>query len=209
MRNAPQPKPRFTGLFIPAEILEMDLLPNEIFLLSWIDALDGDNNEKGGCFASNAYFSQKLHLKENTIVGMLTKLKRLGLIEQVSFDGRTRILKACKEKWFKKRRGQSQADCDYNHRQTRTTITPCPPLESHPHNIVYIKEDSKDSLTPIGGERSSSKLDSIPSEAKEVAQVLLNKILEMNPSHKLPNHHAWAKTLDLMMRVDKRPKQQV
>jgi len=53
------PKARFTGIFIPVEILEMDdLSPTEWILLSWIDALHDKSHN--GCFASNEYLSKNL-----------------------------------------------------------------------------------------------------------------------------------------------------
>ena len=50
--------PRFTGIFIPVEILEdSDLSMLEQLLLSWIDALYKE--EYGGCFAKNEYFAKR------------------------------------------------------------------------------------------------------------------------------------------------------
>ena len=95
------PNPRFVGLFIPAEILEIEeLTTTDHMLLAWIDGLQ--SKEHGGCFASNEYFAKKLRLKENTVKILITKLVDLGLVERLSFDGRQRILRTCKEKWFSK-----------------------------------------------------------------------------------------------------------
>ena len=58
---------RVPGLFIPAEILEMeDLSFFEMLLLSWIDALYCPQH--GGCYASNEYLGKKVRSsKENSI----------------------------------------------------------------------------------------------------------------------------------------------
>jgi hypothetical protein len=138
MRDLPTPNPRFTGLFIPAEILAIEELnANDCMLLAWIDALQCE--KMGGCYASNDYFAQKLRLKNNTISQMITKLKDLNLIKQISYDGRIRILGCCKENWFKKIPIQSQSECDLNHSLTVSKITVSPYIDS--------KEDIKDSNT--------------------------------------------------------------
>ena len=65
------PTPRFTGIFIPVEILEMhDLTYLELILLSWIDALYCKKHR--GCFASNAYLASKLQSQPNTIAKAIT-----------------------------------------------------------------------------------------------------------------------------------------
>ncbi len=128
-REAPQPNPRFTGLFIPSEILDIpDLTHTDIMILSWIDALYSE--QYGGCYASNAWFAQKLHLKEDTVKRLISKLKEKNLVEQVSFDGRIRVIRACKEKWY-----QSPADVDLNPPQTGKEIHPCGGRESLPSYI--------------------------------------------------------------------------
>ncbi len=88
------PSPRFTGIFIPAEILErQDLTFFEMLLLSWIDALYCPKH--GGCYASNEYLGTKIkNSQPNTVAKAITNLRALGLIEDVSFDGRTRIIRA-------------------------------------------------------------------------------------------------------------------
>lgn len=112
--NKETPKERFTGIFIPAEILHMEgLSPIAMILLSWIDAL---HDEKyGGCWASNAYLAKKLKLKENTIAKIICDLRKLKLIEDVSFDGRIRVFKSTIYKVISK--CQSKAALDLNPRQ--------------------------------------------------------------------------------------------
>lgn len=131
------PSPRFTGIFIPVEVLELDSLSQgEMILLSWIHALYC--KEAGGCFASNAYLAEKLKVKENTIVKQICKLRELGLVEDVSFNGRTRILKACI--WKAMERGQSHPACDLNHTLPVIKIT-TPTLSPY-----YIKSKNKEDI---------------------------------------------------------------
>lgn len=146
------PRPRFTGIFIPSEILEIESLgPSDIILLSWIDALHC--KEKGGCYASNKYFSERLHLKENTIKVKISKLVDLGLVERVSFDGRERIIRSCKENWYNRKdestsevdqqNSQSTAEVDLNQRQGLKKINGRGSEKSTPL-YIYSKEYSKD-----------------------------------------------------------------
>lgn len=127
------PNPRFTGIFIPVEILEMGLTSTECMLLAWIDALYCKNH--GGCYASNEHFCKTLHLKDNTVKILISKLVDLGLVERVSFNGRQRVIRACKEKWFEQR-SQSTPDVDYNQPQTLNKINPCGLSKSTPP-IIY------------------------------------------------------------------------
>ncbi len=88
-----QPKTRFTGIFIPVEILELTTLsPREIILLSWIDALYDE--EYGGCWASNEYLASKLQVEIKTIEAAITKFYKLELIKKISCNGRQRVIKA-------------------------------------------------------------------------------------------------------------------
>lgn len=107
-----EPQQRFTGIFLPAEILACeDLNLFETILLSWIDALYCPAH--GGCFASNKYLGDRIKgAKENTVAKALTHLRTLGLIEDVSFDGRTRVIRACINKYIDK--VQSNAALDKN-----------------------------------------------------------------------------------------------
>lgn len=84
-------KRQFLGIWIPREIyLNTDLTWTDKILLVEIKSLDNDK----GCFASNDYFAEFLGCTTTTISTSISKLKKLNFIKQVSFDGRTRILKA-------------------------------------------------------------------------------------------------------------------
>lgn len=154
------PNPRFTGIFIPVEILEMeDLTLLDQLLLSWIDALY--SKEHGGCFAKNDYLADRLRVKENTIAKALTKLRQKGLIEDVSFDGRHRIIRAKVGKFVEE--SQSNPALDLNPTQTWTKIQPSIGLESKPI-IIYRKEDSKEDIYKRQGANTHLGLDSSSSE---------------------------------------------
>lgn len=81
---------KFTGVFIPAHIYEMEELSwQEKILWCEIQALAGN----GVCYASNEYFAKKFHSSPVRISHIISKLKKIGLVEQVYFDGRVRHLK--------------------------------------------------------------------------------------------------------------------
>lgn len=82
----------FKGVWIPKEIwLDNRLGAVDKIVFAEIWGLDcGD-----GCFASNEYLANFCQCTQRNVQGIINKLKSLGLVEQVKFDGRTRWLK-CK-----------------------------------------------------------------------------------------------------------------
>lgn len=161
------PTPRFTGIFIPVEILEHpDLTMLEQLLLSWIDALY--SKEHGGCFAKNDYFAERLKVKENTIVKALTSLRQKNLIEDVSFDGRRRVIRAKIGEHVEKTQSKSGLDlnpkqdgikipgsmgfksyagCDLNPRQGGILIPGRMGFKSSP-SYIESKEEIKEYIPP-------------------------------------------------------------
>lgn len=82
----------FKGIWIPKEIyLSKELNWTDKILLLEIDSLD---TEEEHCFASNEYFANFLGINERRVRASISKLKDMGLIEQVYFDGRKRGLKS-------------------------------------------------------------------------------------------------------------------
>jgi len=95
-----QPKQKFTGYWIPAELGNLGLSKTEQMLLSLIDSLDAPAPDY--CFASNKYLAEHMDLSESRISFYLTKFKRMGLIIEVGFDGRRRRIACLKENWYKR-----------------------------------------------------------------------------------------------------------
>lgn len=127
----------FKGIWIPSEIwLDNRLTALDKMILAEISSLDtGD-----GCYASNKYLADFCGSKENTISISISKLKDLRYIEQVSFDGRQRILKSCLIKNQRQTLKKSKADyekvkglhyknniVDYSNRECRKTTHFIPP----------------------------------------------------------------------------------
>lgn len=89
----------FKGIWIPKEIwtsTELTFIEKAIFVE--IDSLDGENH----CYASNSYFAEFIGCTQRKVSDAITKLKKLGCIEQISFDGRSRILKSNLLTWVEK-----------------------------------------------------------------------------------------------------------
>ena len=83
----------FKGVWFPKEIWlnkELDMI--EKALLIEIDSLDNEEH----CFASNDYFAEFLGVSASKVTRSIKKLKDLGYIEEVGFDGRTRKLRVVK-----------------------------------------------------------------------------------------------------------------
>lgn len=81
----------FKGIWIPKEIyLSKELNWTDKILLIEIDSLDTEEH----CFAGNEYFAKFLGINERRVRASISKLKKLGYIEQIKFDGRTRWLKS-------------------------------------------------------------------------------------------------------------------
>jgi len=82
----------FKGIWIPKEIwLLKEISLIEKCLLIEIHSLDDEK----GCSASNKYFADFLGISEIAVSNHIKKLKELGYIKQIGFNGRQRILKSC------------------------------------------------------------------------------------------------------------------
>jgi hypothetical protein len=90
------PTKKFKGWFIPANIVRLfeedRITARELLLLATIDSLV--DTELGiPCYASNKWLGEKIHVRDDrTIRGMIGKLKDLGVLAEVEFDGRKRFL---------------------------------------------------------------------------------------------------------------------
>ena len=94
----------FKGVWIPREVwLDDSLSALEKVILIEIDSLDTEENH---CYASNKYLAEFCQCSEIKVSQAIKKFIFLGYIEQISFDGRTRILKSrlkdCLRQTYKK-----------------------------------------------------------------------------------------------------------
>jgi len=79
-------KREFTGVWIPRKIVEDERL-------SWTDrALYAEVACYETCFVSNAFLAKRIGVSVSRIKAIVGKLKELGFLKQVGFDGRRRFL---------------------------------------------------------------------------------------------------------------------
>lgn len=77
------------GLWIPGEILhDPDLTPQEKMLASLIWHMDQQHH----CYASNRWFGTQMRLSERTIINMISSLRKKGVIKQLSWNGKFRVM---------------------------------------------------------------------------------------------------------------------
>ena len=80
----------FKGVWIPKEIwLDNNLTMLEKVIFVEINSLDNEN----GCTASNEYLCEFCQCSQQKVSSAISKLKKLGYLEIVSFDGRKRVIK--------------------------------------------------------------------------------------------------------------------
>ena len=85
------------GLWIPEEILfHPDLTPAERILLSFIYHLDTTENH---CYATNGYLGDLCgRVTAKSVESAVSRMRKKGFIELVSYDGRIRKMKVNLEK---------------------------------------------------------------------------------------------------------------
>lgn len=173
----------FKGIWIPKNIyLNQNLSWTEKILLIEIDSLD---NEKG-CFASNKHFAKFLNVKENTISIYIKHLKELGLVEQLSFDGRVRVLKVNQELFtttpifikpeIKEKENEGQLDffINYDLKNSNTTFekSQTPSLKKVKESNIYINNQENN---PNNNKKDKSFL-GINAEEQEFQEIEFEKI---------------------------------
>lgn len=82
----------FKGIWIPKELwLDHRLSIFEKCVIAEIDSLDCGEEH---CYASNEYLSELFNVKEGKLREAIYRLKELGFLTQIGFDGRTRRLQS-------------------------------------------------------------------------------------------------------------------
>jgi hypothetical protein len=92
-------RPKFTGVWIPAQVFQSELSNTAKLLYGVVAGLDGED----GCYASNAYLQAHLNQNERSIQVLLKQLEDAGLIVREEVNGKRIIrtvegiaLKGCK-----------------------------------------------------------------------------------------------------------------
>src|SRR5258708_856270 len=80
----------FKGIWIARELwLHPELTMIQKALIAEIDSLD----DGSGCYASNEYLARMFNTSEAGMANLISKLRKLGFIENVSFNGRERRIR--------------------------------------------------------------------------------------------------------------------
>lgn len=120
----------FKGIWICKEIwLDKRLSALDKFILAEVDSLDGEN----GCFASNEYIAEFCQCSATKVSLSISKLIKLGYLEQSSFDGRHRVLKSR----LSKSERQSDTLCEAETKKVNAIIS------NREDKSISIKKESK------------------------------------------------------------------
>lgn len=165
MENSEKHTNHHKGWWIPIELERFGLSKIEQFLLSIIDNLDGPNH----CSASNAYLANQMDLSLSRISFYITKFKKMGLIEEVSFSGRIRILRAMKENWYALKKQDSKKESYVKTRRQTTRFQEGRLRENTHHIIKDIEKRIDDDDVPAGHEP--------PSEEQNQSESFIKKIV--------------------------------
>lgn len=178
----------FKGIWIPREIwLREDLSALEKSLWAEIHSLF--DRETGGCYASNEYLAKFCGVQDRRLREMISNLKSKGLIEQVSFNGRVRVIKAIvPPEDF----SPCQADRQKSASLTGGKVPVSPAEKCHPH--IYRDtsiEKSKDNIppTPQSGGSANAELgvDSCSPYSADIKQKQTPRQKGTNPRAKETN----------------------
>lgn len=179
--NTPEVSRDFKGIWIPREIWFDDRLDYfERCLFVELNSLDG----KDGCFASNEYLCKFFRERERKIQTGLSKLKSLGYVTQISFDGRTRILKTHPETIYVKFNTSGVSN-----------PTPLPCQNQHPPLYIENKEEKKETTT--GRHAAPAAVfeedypDIEPTPPKKSPPAIVHTMYESLIRLDIPDHDKW------------------
>lgn len=106
----------YTGTWIPRVVMEDERLSSsEKILYAEIACYDE-------CFTSNAFLAKRIGLSETRVTRFISRLKDFGYVNQTSFDGRKRFLKAFTTMVPSQKRQPSLVENDYPDQSKMTTI---------------------------------------------------------------------------------------
>lgn len=217
----------FKGIWIPREVwLAKGLSPTEKILWAEIHSLH--SREKGGCYASNDYLCEFMGVKERRLQEMISNLKAYGLVVQVSFDGRERVIKAIlPPEGFIACRAEVQKSaplgCGIMHPSGAAECTPPIYIDNKDEGISNISPPIppplKDVAPQLAAEaaevrvKSSSKPKRVrtPSEfppaVKQLAEKMVNALHQANPHWLIPKslYHVMVQINDMITKESREP----
>ena len=217
-KNEEKHEKKCTGWWIPIYVVELfqskEINKGELLLLATIHSLSKTDE---GCFASNKYLGGQIGTGESQVCEMIGHMKKLNLIQQVKFDGRSRWL----EVYYAR---------NPNHEPQKTGSLPAgKPVVCLPENrqsedlSVYTirQEDHKLSLSGLSspdGPRSFDGSDAAKKKRtstaptkfdRRVVEELYKVIATKIKINSRADRRRWADQIRLMRTKDKVPKQDI
>lgn len=209
----------FKGVWVPREIY-LDRSIGAMEKLLWAEIHSLYDRDKGGCYASNEYLAEFMGVKERRLQEMISTLKAKGLIVQVSFDGRSRVIKAILpqesfDKDIKEDYEGAGQGCRKVHLSDAEKCTPRVQNNAPPslYRDISLEQSIESSPTPSKGpapsgaekEKNSSELEISP-EAKQIASEMIKALKRVKPDYEPRGVTPVAilTSVDLMLRKDKR-----
>ncbi|NOR27558.1 MAG: winged helix-turn-helix transcriptional regulator [Lutibacter sp.] len=144
---------RITGVYLPGQVIfnkNLTIIDSIIFWL--IDSLD---SAKTNCYASNGYIAKRLNISESKVSRGISRLVELGYIEQVSFDGRKRVIKVIHSYMEKYKNLVDEYNCltqssySASHDQPRQPNTISPVEVNKINEINDVNNSSKEEYTSL------------------------------------------------------------
>lgn len=133
---------RKPDIHVPREIWEnRELTIAERCIFAQIHYLD---NPKTHCYASNEYFAEYFQISERTISRAIAHLIELGYVSQLSFNGRSRVLKSNIVTALENETGLKKIISNEDSQAVETDMTKC--LPSHDKMSI---EDRQNVYSPL------------------------------------------------------------
>lgn len=186
-------KGSFKGVWIPKDIwMDENLTWMEKCLWAEIHFLEED--DIGGCYASNEYLAKIFNSSKSAMANMISKLRNLGYLVNVKFNGRQRIIKTA---------------VTYKLNQTSLISEPCLHREV---NIDTNKGSNKDipPKSPKGEEgsyKSKTKFTEDSEQMKFAKWFYETFVPKMKVSDTILND--WADVYDKLIRIDGYTKEEI
>lgn len=135
---------KFQGIWVPKEIWLHPTLSIQAKLL-WAEIQSLHCDDRGGCYADNDYLCGFMGVKLRRLQEIIKELKKSGLVEQVSFNGRERILRAL----------TPQSDCMADVQETASggfrRAGSCTPSMQDPASSPIYRDTNRDTINKRGG----------------------------------------------------------
>lgn len=209
-----EPKPQFRGVWIPKVIWEaQNITWMEKCLLAEIDALDDGD----GCWAGNDYLAKRMGSSAASVANQVSKLRGLGYIFDVTFNGRVRRLKAAHSPEAQLAKAAIRASLNPTVNPALTAGLMQHSSGGEPCLNLSVNIDTKEDSIEVPAEKSSSPAgagvaEKAKTELSEDGYKFADWFKTLLPAgHRLESSWRtnWAKLYDDLLRLDHRTKAEV